>query len=102
MQEKKTKSQPALEDTVNSQIRDSVAQVNTIAVKSSASHSAAMIDVVMAGSIGLAMFNAVNTQQNAKMIASAAVVEACAKMLKIRCAAPLAAHDSSVVNGENR
>lgn len=90
------------EGAVSSQITDSIARVDAAIMKHASGQSTGMIDVVMAGSIGIAMYNAVSTQHNAKTIASAALVLACAKILTIPNTLPLAVQPSSVMNGENR
>jgi hypothetical protein len=68
------------EGTVNSQIVDSVANVVTLA-SATALPAFAMLDAVFAEALGMAMHNAVNRQQSASMIGSAAVTAACARML---------------------
>src|SRR3990167_6226169 len=40
-----------------------------------------MLDTVMVETLGMAMYNAVNRQQNAGMVSSASVTAACARML---------------------
>lgn len=77
------------EGTVNSQITDSVAQVATAVLGPAPTQTTGMLDAVMAEAIGMAMYNAVTTQHNSQMVASAAIAAACARMLKIPGAAPL-------------
>lgn len=67
--------------TVNSQVLDSVNTVATLISGQAPSQATAMLDTVMAEAIGMAMYNAVNRQQNAGMVSSAAVTSACARML---------------------
>jgi hypothetical protein len=76
------------EGTVNSQITDSVTQVDTTILGNAPAQSTGMLDAVMAESIGMAMYNAVTTQHNSQMVASAAVAAACARMLKSPGALP--------------
>lgn len=70
------------EDLVNTQIRDAVHAANYTVMGHAAAQSAGMVDALMAETIGMAMYNAVNTQHNAQMIGSAAVAASCAKMLR--------------------
>jgi hypothetical protein len=77
------------EGTVNSQVIDSVAQETTAVLGSAPAESTGMLDAVMAESIGMAMYNAVTTQHNSQMVASAAVAATCARMLRIPGALPL-------------
>lgn len=67
---------------VNGQIVDSVVDVVTLNSGGAPAQSAAMLDVVMAEAMGMSMYNAVNRQQSASMVGSAAVTAACAKMLR--------------------
>ncbi|MEI9926890.1 MAG: RebB family R body protein [Sphingomonas sp.] len=69
--------------TVNSQIVDGVADVVTLTGGGSPSHAFAMLDAVMAETLGMAMYNAVNRQQGSSMIGAAAVTATCAKMLTV-------------------
>lgn len=73
---------PEDEDMVNTQIRDAVQFSNDTTMGHAAAHSTSMIDTLMAETIGMAMYNAVNTQHNAQMIGSAAIAASCAKMLR--------------------
>src|SRR4051794_11118315 len=72
------------EDFVNSQIKESVNYANYNVLGNAPSQSNSMLDALMAETIGMAMYNAVNTQHNSQMISSAAVTAACAKMLKVQ------------------
>lgn len=67
--------------TVNDQVVDSVNSVTTLISGQSPAHAFAMLDTVMVETLGMAMYNAVNRQQNAGMVGSAAVTAACARML---------------------
>ncbi|RQP21898.1 RebB family R body protein [Piscinibacter terrae] len=67
--------------TVNSQIVDSVSSVVTLSTGQAASQALGMLDAVLLETLGMAMYNAVNRQQSAGMISSAAITAACAKML---------------------
>ncbi|KAF7781795.1 hypothetical protein PRUB_b1126 [Pseudoalteromonas rubra] len=68
--------------TVNDQITDSVNQVNTLMMGSAPVQSMGMLNVAATETIGMSMFNAISTQQNAQTSASAAVAASCAKMLQ--------------------
>jgi hypothetical protein len=67
---------------VNDQIVESVADVVTLNIGQAPSQSSAMLDVVMAETIGMSMYNAVSRQQSSSTVGSAAVTAACAKMLQ--------------------
>ncbi|MES2947639.1 MAG: RebB family R body protein [Pseudomonadota bacterium] len=67
--------------TVNDQVVDSVNSITTLISAQSPAHAFAMLDSVMVETLGMAMYNAVNRQQNAGMVNSAAVTAACARML---------------------
>ncbi len=67
--------------TVNDQVVDSVNSITTLISGQSPAHAFAMLDSVMVETLGMAMYNAVNRQQNAGMVNSAAVTAACARML---------------------
>lgn len=69
------------EHYVNDQIVESVADVVTLNIGEAPSQSSAMLDVVMAETIGMSMYNAVSRQQSSSTVSSAAVTAACAKML---------------------
>ena len=70
-------------DFLNEQIKDSVEYTNHTVLGHAPSHSTSMLDALMAETIGMAMYNAVNTQHNAQLVSSAAVTATCAKMLKV-------------------
>lgn len=72
------------ESTLNSQMVDSVAAVNFINNGSAQTNAQAMLNAVMAESLGMAMHNAVMRQQSSSMVSSAATTAACAKMLQSR------------------
>jgi len=74
--------------TVNSQTMDAVASVVTLATGQSPSQAAGMMDAVLLETLGMAMYNAVNRQQSASMVGSAAVTAACARMLGAQPPAP--------------
>ncbi len=69
------------ESTVNSQIVDAVSSVVTLSSGQAPAQSQGMLDAVLLETLSMAMYNAVNRQQSAGMIGSAAVTAACAKML---------------------
>ncbi len=71
------------ENTINDQIIDSVDFVNNTNMGVSPSQTMAMLDAVMAETIGMAMHNAVTTQQNGQMIGNASVTATCAKILSV-------------------
>lgn len=67
--------------TVNSQVMDSVSSIVSLSTAQSPAQSQGMLDAVFLETLGMAMYNAVNRQQNAGMVSAAAVTAACAKML---------------------
>jgi len=69
------------DNTVNSQIIDAVSSVVALSTGQAASQALGMLDAVLLETLGMAMYNAVNRQQGAGMISSAAITAACAKML---------------------
>jgi hypothetical protein len=71
------------DSTVNSQIVDSVTGVLTLAAGQAPSQAFGMLDAVLLETLGMAMHNAVNRQQNASLVGQAAVTAACAKMLGV-------------------
>jgi hypothetical protein len=66
--------------TVNSQVIDAIAAINTLTEGLGPSTSAAMLGVMGADSIALAMLNAVARQQADATIASAALASVCARL----------------------
>ncbi|MBT0569620.1 RebB family R body protein [Curvibacter sp. CHRR-16] len=78
------------EGTVNSQVIDSVTNVATLMTAQAPSQAFAMLDTVMVETMGMAMYNAVNRQQNAGMVSTAAVTAACARILNTFAAIPAA------------
>ncbi|MEA1672211.1 RebB family R body protein [Nitrospirillum sp. BR 11163] len=74
--------------TVNSQVVDSVADVVTLLTGQAPSQAFGMLDAVMVETMGMAMHNAINRQQGAGMIGSAAVAAACARLLSMPIAVP--------------
>jgi hypothetical protein len=68
---------------VNDQIVDSVTGVVTLLSGNAPSQAFSMLDTVLVETIGMAMYNAVNRQQNSGMTGNAAVTAACAKMLAV-------------------
>lgn len=77
-------SDPAGAD--DNQLFDLATGLDTLALGVSPSESFAVLDAVMAQTLGMAMFNAVSAQQNANTIRSAAVTMACADMLSLSIA----------------
>ena len=69
------------ENTVNSQIVDSVSAASTLLVAQGPAQSFSMLDMVMLETLGTAMHNAVARQQGAGMVSNAAVTATCAKMI---------------------
>lgn len=69
--------------TVNGQIIDSTSSIVTLLTGQAPSQSFGMLDAVMVETMAMAMHNAVNRQQSAGMIGSAAVTAACAKLLAV-------------------
>lgn len=82
------------ENTVNSQIVDSVSAASTLLVAQGPAQSFSMLDMVMLETLGTAMHNAVARQQGAGMVSNAAVTATCAKMINApgRCRRPLRNH----------
>jgi hypothetical protein len=74
--------------TTNTRIVDSVTGAATLLTGQSPSQAFAMLDAVMVETLGMAMYNAVNRQQNAGMTSAAAVTAACARMLGAPFPAP--------------
>jgi hypothetical protein len=70
--------------TVNSQVIDAIAALNTLTEGLAPSTSAAMLGVMGADSIALAMLNAVARQQADATIASAALAAICARLAGTR------------------
>lgn len=70
--------------TINSQVTDAIAAINTLTEGLGPSSSAAMLSVMGADSIALAMLNAVARQQADATIASAALASACARLAGTR------------------
>ncbi|MEM7244841.1 MAG: RebB family R body protein [Acidobacteriota bacterium] len=68
--------------TVNDQITDSVILAQVLSSGTAAAQSMGMLDAVMAETLGMAMHNAVNAQQNMQMVSSAAVTATCSHMLR--------------------
>ncbi len=68
---------------VNSQISDTITQLNTALVGGSSAQSMAIVNAVMADTLGMTMHNAVSVQHNSQMIGGASTTSACAKMLSI-------------------
>ncbi len=67
----------------NSQITDTMAQLNSALVGGSSAQSMAFVNAVMADTLGMTMHNAVSVQHNSQMIGGASTTSACAKMLSI-------------------
>ncbi len=67
--------------SVNSQITDALTQMNSVLVGNSSPQSLAIMNAVMADTMGMAMHNAVSAQHNAQMIGGASATSACARML---------------------
>ena len=76
---KASRSRP--DGTVNNQVTDAVAALDTLLTGGAPSGAAAMLGLVAANTIGLGMHNAVARQQADSAIASASIAAACARML---------------------
>jgi len=74
--------------TVNDQTVDSLSQISTLLVGSSAPHAMGLLDIAGAESMGMGMHNAVSNQQNSQISSAAAVTAACAKMLNVNPTVP--------------
>jgi hypothetical protein len=59
------------------------ADIDTLVLGTSPSYSHAVLDAVLAQTLGMAMYNAVTAQQNASAARSAAVLMACSAMLSL-------------------
>lgn len=70
--------------TVNSQITDSVSTTISSVLGNAPAEGFALLDTVMAETVGMMMHNAVNAQQNSQMVSNAAVTATCAKMLQVQ------------------
>lgn len=68
----------------NSQVVDSVTEAIALNIGHAPSATEAMIDAVMAQTVGMAMHNAVTAQQNAQMVANSAVAATCTRILRTR------------------
>lgn len=77
-----------MEDSVNSQITDSVSQLNTFIVGSAAPQSLGIVDVSSAEALSMFMYNAVSSQHNAQISSSAATTATCARILQAKAAPP--------------
>ncbi len=71
------------ENSINDHIVDSVDFVVNHGIKHAQSQTTAMLDAVMAETIGMLMHNAVTAQHNGQMVGSAAVTATCAKILSV-------------------
>lgn len=71
---------PGAGSTINSQVTDAIAAIDTLTEGLGPSTAAAMLGVMGADSIALAMLNAVARQQADATIASAALAAVCARM----------------------
>lgn len=65
----------------NDQVVDALATTDALVTGLGPSASMAILDAVMAETIGLAMHNAVSRQQQSSLASSAAITAACARML---------------------
>lgn len=68
--------------TTNSQITDSVTQSNTTVLGQAPAGSQGLLDVAMAETIGIGMYNAVTAQHHSQMVNGAAVAATCARLLQ--------------------
>jgi len=75
--------------SVNSQITDTVSQVNTTMLGTAASEAMGLIDMVTAETLGMSMHNAITAQQNSQMSTTASVTASCAKMLQAQIPTPV-------------
>lgn len=69
--------------TVNDQVTDAVTQSCVGVVGISSSQGMAMLDAVMAETLGMAMHNAVGSQRGMQMLSAAAVTATCARILGV-------------------
>lgn len=69
------------DNAVNTQITDSVIEALESTVGSGPSHSMAVLESVMAETMGMHIHNAVTTQHNAKLVSQASTAQTCARIL---------------------
>ncbi len=67
--------------SVNDQIVDAVRETNAVNIGTAEAGSKALLDIVMAQTVGMSMHNAVTAQHNDRMVAEAAVAATCARLL---------------------
>ncbi|MBU1002271.1 MAG: RebB family R body protein [Proteobacteria bacterium] len=81
-------------NAVNTQITDSVIETLESTVGSGPSHSMAVLESVMAETLGMQMHNAVTTQHNAKLVSQASLAQSCARILAAQGSPPMASPSS--------
>jgi len=69
------------ESGINTQMTEAVTHGQITNIDEAPVQSFAILDVVMAETIGMGMHNAINAQHNMQMMASAAVTATCARMI---------------------
>lgn len=69
------------DNSVNDQVVDEVNQTTLSAVGNAPAESMALLDMVMAETLGMSMHNAVTAQRNAQMLTAAAVTSTCARLI---------------------
>lgn len=77
-------------NSVNDQVTDSVSQMNTLLISSSAPQSLGIVDIAGAEALSMFMYNAVSAQQNAQISSAAATTSVCAKILQAQPPKPAA------------
>ncbi len=68
--------------TVNDQITDAVTQGIAAVLGHAPAESSAMLDAVMAETLGMSMHNAVTAQHNMQMVSAASVTATCARIIQ--------------------
>ncbi len=76
------------EGSVNDQMTDVVTQMNTLLLGNSGPQAMGLVDVAGAETLSMSMYNAVSSQQNSQVAASAAATATCAKMLQAQAQLP--------------
>ena len=81
------------ESGVNTQITESVIQVHKATADQTPAQSLALLDRVMAETLGMGMHNAITAQRNSQLTASAAITATCARMINSQASTVSSASD---------
>jgi len=71
------------DNAVNTQITDAVVESLAATLGSGPAHSTAVLEAVMAETLGMHMHNAVTTQHNSKLLSQASTAQSCARILAL-------------------